>query len=49
MGFLRQEHWSELPFLSPGDIPDPRIEPESPALAGGFFITEPPVKPIIAI
>ena len=32
MGFSRQEHWSELPFPSPGDLPDPGIEPGSPAL-----------------
>ena len=32
MGFSRQEHWSGLPFPSPGDLPDPGIEPESPAL-----------------
>ena len=32
MGFLRQEHWSGLPFTSPGGLPDPGIEPESPAL-----------------
>ena len=31
MGFSRQEYWSELPFLSPGDLPDPGIEPGSPA------------------
>ena len=40
MGFLRQEYWSGLPFPSPGDLPDPGIEPTSlgfPALAGGFF------------
>ena len=40
MGFSRQEYWSEWPFPSPGDLPDPGIEPESPispALAGGFF------------
>ena len=40
MGFSRQECWSELPFSSPGDLPDPGIEPTSPAcpaLAGGFF------------
>ena len=30
MGFSRQEYWSELPFPSPGDIPDPGIEPQSP-------------------
>ncbi|KAB0360627.1 hypothetical protein FD754_004783 [Muntiacus muntjak] len=32
MGFSRQEYWSGLPFLSPGDLPDPGIEPRSPAL-----------------
>ena len=31
MGFLRQEYWSELPFSSPGDLPNPGIEPGSPA------------------
>ena len=41
MGFFRQGYWSGLPFPSPGDFPDPRIEPVSPALAGGFFTTEP--------
>ena len=46
MGFLRQEHWSELPLPSPGDLPDQGIEPMSPALAGEFFTTEPPGKPI---
>ena len=37
MGISRQEYWSELPFPSPGDIPNARIEPASPALAGGLF------------
>ena len=46
MKFSRQEYWSELPFPPPGDLPDPGIQPESPALAGGFFTTEPPGKPI---
>ena len=32
MGFSRQENWSGLPFPSPGDLPDPGIEPRSPAL-----------------
>ena len=32
MGFSRQEYWSGLPFPSPGDLPDPRIEPRSLAL-----------------
>ena len=42
MRFSRQEHWSGLPFPSPGDLPYPGIEPVSLALAGGFFTTEPP-------
>ena len=46
MGFSRQEYWSGLPSPSPGDLPDPGIEPESPALVGGFFTTEPPGKPM---
>ena len=36
MGFSRQEYWSGLPYHLPGDLPDPGIEPVSPALAGGF-------------
>ena len=43
--FSRQEFWSGLPFPSPGDLLDPGIKPVSPALAGGFFTTEPPGKP----
>ena len=42
MGFSRQEYWSGLPFLSPGDLPEPGIKPVYPELAGGFFTTEPP-------
>ena len=45
MGFPRQEYCSGLPFPSPGDLPDPGIEPASPALAGGFFPTETPRTP----
>ena len=45
MGFPRQEYWSGAPFPSPGDFPGSEIEPTSPALAGGFFVTEPPGKP----
>ena len=41
MGFPRQEYWSGLPFSSLGDLPDPRMEPASPALAGRFFTAEP--------
>ena len=37
MGFSRQEHWSGLPFPSPGDLPDPGIEPDSPALQADSF------------
>ena len=37
MGFSRQEYWSEFPFPSPGDIPNPGIESVSPALTGRFF------------
>ena len=44
MGFPRQESWSGLPFPSPGDIPNPRMKPMSPALAGGFFTIELPGK-----
>ena len=44
MGFSRQKDWDGLLFPSPGDLPDPGIKPESPALAGRFFTTEPPGK-----
>ena len=44
MGFPRQNYWSGLSFPFPGYLPDPGIE--SPALAGRFFTTEPPGKPI---
>ena len=46
MGFPRQEYWSGMPFPSPGDLPYTGIEPASLVLAGRFFITEPPGKPI---
>ena len=45
MGFSRQEHWSGLPFLSPGDLPDPEIEPGSPVLQADSLLTEPLGKP----
>ena len=41
MGFPSQEYWGGLPLPSPEDLPDPGTEPMSPALAGGFFTTEP--------
>ena len=46
MGFSRQEYWSGLPLPSPGEITGPGVKPMFPALAGGFFITEPPGKPL---
>ena len=52
MGFPKQKYWSGLPFPTPGDRPDPGIEPVSlvsPALAGGFFTTVPPGKPVDTI
>ena len=45
MGFSRQEHWTGLPFPSPGDFPDPRIDPTSPVLPDELFTTEPLEKP----
>ena len=42
MGFSRQEHWSGLPFPSPGDLPDPGIEPRSPTLKADALTFEPP-------
>ena len=45
MGFSRQEYWSGLPFPSPGDLPDPGIEPGSPALEADALTSEPPGKP----
>ena len=47
MGFSRQKYWSGLPFPSPRNLPDPGIEPASPALAGRFFTPEPLGKPLL--
>ena len=44
MGFPRQEYWSGLPFPSPGDLPDPGIEPGSPTIQVDSLLTEPPGK-----
>ena len=41
-GFSRQEYWSGLPFSSAGDLPDPGIEPRSPALWADTLTSEPP-------
>ena len=49
MGFSRQEYWSGLPFPSPGDLPDPGIEPRSPALQADTLTSESPGKPHISI
>ena len=46
MEFSRQEYWSGLPFPSPGDLPDPGIEPGSPAFQADALTSEPPVKPL---
>ena len=42
VGFSRQEYWSGLPFPSPGDLPNPGIEPRSPALQADALASEPP-------
>ena len=44
MGFSKQEYWSGLPFPSPGDLPNPGIEPGSPASQSDSLPTEPPGK-----
>ena len=47
MGFSRQEYWGGLVFPSPGGLPDPDIEPGSPASQADFLLTEPPGKLLI--
>ena len=42
MGFSSKEYWSGLPFPSPGDLPNPGIEPRSPALYADALPSEPP-------
>ena len=49
IGFPRQEYWSGLLFLTPGDLPHPGIKPTSPALAGRFFTTQTPGKTLFPI
>ena len=46
IGFSRQEYWNGLPFPSPGDLPDPGMEPGSSALQADSFLLEPPGNPI---
>ena len=45
VGFPRQGYWSGLPFLPPGDLPHPAINPGSPAVQGDSLPSEPPGKP----
>ena len=45
MGFSRQEYWSGLPCPPPGDLPNPGVEPRSPALQVDSLPSEPPGKP----
>ena len=45
MEFSRQEYWRKLPLPSPGDFPNPGIEPRSPALQADSLLPEPPGKP----
>ena len=47
MGFSRQEYWSGLPFPSPGDLPNPGIEPRGPTLQADALTFEPPGKPLL--
>ena len=46
MEFSRQQYWSGLLFPSPGDLPNPGIEPGSPTLQADALLSEPPGKPI---
>ena len=48
MEFLRQEYWSGWLFPSPGDLPDPGIEPRSPALQAASLPSDPPGKPVLS-
>ena len=47
MEFPRQEYWSGVPFPSPEDLPNPGIEPRSPALQADALLSEPPGKPFL--
>ena len=49
MEFSRQEYWSGQPFPSPGDLPNPGIEPRSPASRAGSLPSEPPGKPQVCL
>ena len=47
MEFSRQEYWNGLPFASPGDLPEPGIQPQSPALQADSLPSEPPGKQFV--
>ena len=47
VGLSRQEYWSGRLFTSPGHLPDPEIEPGSPALQVDSLLSEPPEKPLV--
>ena len=49
MGFSRQEYWCGLPFPSPGDLPNPGVEPRSPTLQADSLPSEPPGKLLTSI
>ena len=49
MEFSRQEHWSGLPFPSPGDLPHPGIKPKSPALQADSLLSDLPEAPFIIV
>ena len=51
MGFSRQEYWSGLPSPSPGDLPDPGMEPGSPTLQADYLPSEPltPEKSLLIV
>ena len=46
MKFPGQEHWNWFSFPSPGELPDPGVEPQISCIAGGFFAAEPPNRPL---
>ena len=48
-GFSRQEYWRELPFLSPEDLPNPRVKPGSPVLQADFLLSEALGEPLCSL
>ena len=49
MEFSSQEYWSGLPFPSPGDLPNPGIEPGCSSLQADPLLSEPPGKPLLTV